>query len=164
MKLNLHRELVLMNKMTIKELKRKYAELFHEGVNSNNRVWIIRRIAWRLQANEQGGLSERARAKAEEIADDADLRVTPPTNTLTMPEPEMSITKTVSMGSDDRLPPPGTLITRQYKGQTLKVLVLESGFEFEGQIFKSLSALAKSITGSHTNGYLFFNLHKGGTR
>ena len=166
MKLNLHRELVLMQKMTTKELKRKYADLFGESVNTNNRTWLTRRLAWRPQANDPGGLSEWARARAEEIADDADLRVTAPKEQTLEPAPERTVTRTVAAdpSGDGRLPPAGTVLTRDYKGQALKVLVLADGFEFEGQRFRSLSALAKSITGSHVNGFAFFNLGKGGAR
>jgi len=57
---------------------------------------------------------------------------------------------------DHHLPLPGTILTRWYKGQTLKVQVLRHGFEYEGQVYKSLSAVAKAITGSHTSGFLFF--------
>ena len=59
-----------------------------------------------------------------------------------------------------RMPPPGTIITREYKGQTLQVKVLPQGFEFEGEVYKSLSAVAKAITGQHCNGYHFFRLGK----
>jgi hypothetical protein len=62
------------------------------------------------------------------------------------------------MPTTGRLPLPGTLITRVYKGRELHVQVLDDGFEFEGAVFKSLSAVAKHITGSHCNGYLFFRL------
>ena len=51
---------------------------------------------------------------------------------------------------------PGTILTRWYKGQSLKVQVLRYGFEYDGQVYKSLSAVAKAITGSHTSGHLFF--------
>jgi hypothetical protein len=61
---------------------------------------------------------------------------------------------------DPRLPPPGTVLTRIYKGQQLNVTVLAGGFAFQGKIFPSLSALAKAITGSHCNGYHFFRLTK----
>jgi hypothetical protein len=62
-----------------------------------------------------------------------------------------------------RLPLPGTILTRWYKGKTLSVQVLRHGFEYQGQVYKSLSAAAKAITGSHTSGYLFFRLAgKGG--
>jgi hypothetical protein len=60
--------------------------------------------------------------------------------------------------SDKRLPPPGSVITRIYKGQTFQVRVLVAGFEFAGTTYPSLSAVAKAITGSHCNGFLFFNL------
>ena len=59
---------------------------------------------------------------------------------------------------DDRLPPPGTLLTRQYKGRTIAVRVLDEAFEYDGQAYTSLSAVAKAITGSHLNGYQFFQL------
>jgi hypothetical protein len=61
---------------------------------------------------------------------------------------------------DDRLPPPSTTITREYKGQTLQIKVLQTGFEFEGEVYKSLSAVAKAITGQHCNGFHFFRLGK----
>jgi hypothetical protein len=59
---------------------------------------------------------------------------------------------------DRRLPPPGGVIQRLYKGQQLQVTVLQSGFAYQGQVFASLSAVAKAVTGSHCNGFLFFRL------
>jgi hypothetical protein len=60
---------------------------------------------------------------------------------------------------------PGQELTREYKGQTLLVRVLPHGFEFEGEVYKSLSAVAKVITGTHCNGYLFFRLRgQGGAK
>ena len=53
---------------------------------------------------------------------------------------------------------PGEQLFRQYKGQTLLVNVRPDGFEFEGEVYKSLSAVARKITGTHCNGYLFFRL------
>jgi hypothetical protein len=47
---------------------------------------------------------------------------------------------------------------RRYKGETLRVTVLADGFEFKGERYGSLSAIAKSVTGSHMNGYRFFGL------
>ncbi len=58
--------------------------------------------------------------------------------------------------ADHRLPPPGTVLTRTYKGARLEVRVLAGGFEYDGQVYKSLSAVAKAITGQHCNGFLFF--------
>ena len=60
---------------------------------------------------------------------------------------------------------PGSVITRQYKGETLLVHVLTSGFAYEGEVYRTLSAVAKAITGTHTNGFLFFRMGKyGGAR
>ena len=50
--------------------------------------------------------------------------------------------------ADDRLPPPGTILARPYKGRTLQVQVLTEGFAFEGNVYPSLSAVAKAATGS----------------
>jgi hypothetical protein len=61
---------------------------------------------------------------------------------------------------DGRLPAPGRAIVRRYKGETLRVTVLADGFEFKGERYGSLSAIAKSVTGSHMNGYRFFGLLK----
>ncbi|MFC1476200.1 DUF2924 domain-containing protein, partial [Candidatus Zixiibacteriota bacterium] len=59
---------------------------------------------------------------------------------------------------DPRLPKVGTTITKKYKGKTFNVRVLEKGFEYNGQVFRSLSGIAKHVTGSIWNGYGFFNL------
>ena len=59
---------------------------------------------------------------------------------------------------DLRLPRPGDVLSRRYKGRDVTVRVLESGFEFEGRRFRSLTAVAKAVTGAHWNGLLFFGL------
>ena len=63
------------------------------------------------------------------------------------------------VAADGRLPPPGSVITRKYKGAVVQVKVLSGGFEFAGEVYASLSAVAKAVTGSHCNGYLFFRLN-----
>src|SRR5271165_758639 len=68
--------------MTVGHLKKKYGEVFGEASRSNHKQFLFRRIAWRMQANAWGGLSERARRRALEIADDADLRICMPRNLL----------------------------------------------------------------------------------
>jgi Protein of unknown function (DUF2924) len=52
------------------------------------------------------------------------------------------------------------VITRDYKGETLRDTVLTDGFEFEGEKYKSLSAVAKAVTAQHLNGFAFFRLTK----
>ena len=150
----LRAELARMEDMSVGQLREKYAELYGETSRSRHRRYLIRRIAWRLQANAEGDLSERARRRAEELAIDADVRTTPPRGEFKR-QPSK-----VSVSTDPRLPAPGTAIVRQYKGRTLRVLVLANGLEYEGRRYKSLSAVAKAVTGSHCNGFRFFHLEE----
>jgi Protein of unknown function (DUF2924) len=164
MDINVRREVAALGRMTVGELRAKYANLFGEATNARHKEWLIRRIAWRIQAKAEGDLTERARQRAAELANDADLRVSAP-KAVSQPAqgPERTKTTALRVTGDNRLPIPGTIITRKYKGQTLQVRVLPDAFEFEGETYKSLSAVAKAATGSHCNGYLFFRLrHHGG--
>jgi hypothetical protein len=158
MHLNVAKELAQLKRMSTLDLRSRYAEVFGEATNANNKPWLIKRIVWRLQALAEGDLSERAKRRAEELACDADLRVNPPRNeTAYRPAPEeLTTTRTIPFKADDRLPPPGTVLSRPYKGDTLQIRVLADGFEFEGQVYASLSAVARAVTGSHCNGYHFF--------
>ena len=159
MALNITREVAAMQRMTPKELQEKYADVFGEQPRSRNKQWLVKRIAWRMQANEEGDLSERARRRAMELANDADLRVTAPRRPKSGDgEPA----KTVRLRTDRRLPMPGAIITREYKGEMVQVKVLPRGFEYEGEVYTSLSAVAKVVTGTHWNGYHFFGLRKKG--
>ena len=62
---------------------------------------------------------------------------------------------------DPRIPRPGVVLSRPYHGQEIRVTVLEEGFEWNGRRFRSLSALAREVTGQRWNGLLFFGLTKG---
>lgn len=150
-------ELAALGQMTVGELRERFAELHGETTRSRHRTWLIRRILWRMQANAEGDLSERARRRAEELAVDADVRTTPP-RTAASSNGRGTRGEAVSVATDPRLPRPGMAITRQYKGKQIEVRVKSDGFEWDGRRFKSLSAVAKAITGSHCNGFRFFNL------
>ena len=76
------------------------------------------------------------------------------------PATDRTLTATLPRESDNRLPPPGTILQRTYKGAVVQVQVLDDGFEHAGAKYRSLSAVAKAITGSHVNGYAFFGLGK----
>ena len=154
-----------MKRMTTRQLRDRYEEVFGEACRSNHKQWLIKRIAWRLQANEEGDLSERARRRAMELANDADLRMKAPPQKKAEPAPAArKVTGTVPQRHDDRIPMPGTILTREYKGRTVQVTVLPDGFEYEGEVHQSLSAVAKAVTGSHTSGFLFFRLNSKGAR
>jgi hypothetical protein len=159
-------DLAALPTLTMAQLRCRYAELFGEASHATNKTWLIRRLAWRLQALALGDLSQRARDRAAQLANDADLRLSPPKGPVAQPmpplpkEPTQVAPRVAAVPSDPRLPSPGSLITRIYKGQQVDVTVLASGFAFHGQVFPSLSALAKAITGSHCNGFHFFRLTK----
>lgn len=158
-------ELAALRRMGVAELCDKYAEVFGETTATRNRTWLQRRIAWRIQANAEGDLSERARQRAAELVRDADLRVTAPKTPPAVRPVTRGGTRSGTLTkakSDDRLPPPGSVLTRVYKGETVQVKVLPQGFEYANAVYGSLSAVAKAITGSHCNGYLFFGLTRGG--
>lgn len=156
---DLGKELAALQRLPLGRLKDKYTDVFGEPPSGNSRPWLVRRIAWRLQERALGGLSERARARAAELADDADLRVVPPRGESIHRPAAPPVP--VPARADRRLPPPGTVLSRPYKGGVLEVKVLPDGFEFAGQRYGSLSAVAKAATGSHCNGFAFFGLAKG---
>jgi hypothetical protein len=155
MHLNVVKELAALEAMTVTELRDRYAQVFGEETRVGNKAWLVKRIIWRLQALAEGDLSERARRRAAELAQDADLRLSPPRQKQSAPTSAHKNGKASAL-VNGHLPLPGIVLTRWYKGQTLKVQVLRHGFEYDGQVYKSLSALAKAITGSHTSGHLFF--------
>ena len=172
--MNLADEITALARRTVPELRERYAALFGEGTTAKHKTWLVKRIAWRLQAVAEGELSERARQRALQLANDADLRLSPPKPTATPPcaeqtaEPpetgESAATATPDgvpappRYADARLPAPGGILTRLYKGRRLEITVLARGFAHAGTVYRSLSAVAKAITGSHVNGYLFFRL------
>jgi hypothetical protein len=141
-------------------LRLKYREIFGEESRSSNRRFLFRRIAWRLQAKVEGDLSERARQRALEIADDADLRICAPDGFFVHSGAENAAKPVSRMGRprDARLPRPGALITRQFQDRRIVVKVLEKGFEYQSQRYRSLSAIAREITGTRWNGLIFFGL------
>ena len=145
--------------MTVGQLKNRYREVFGEDSRSNHKQFLFRRVAWRIQANAEGGLSERARRRALEIADDADLRIRAPKNFLKETLDQTRIVESrVSSSADPRLPLPGTLLIRRFQGNDVVVRVREDGFEWSGRLYSSLSAAVREATGTRWNGFAFFNL------
>ena len=158
MSTNTAHELAALRRMTPQQLRDRYAEVFGETTNAKNKVWLVKRVAWRLQALAEGDLSERARRRAAELANEADVRLNPPTARTEPTVAGRTVGALSLYRADPRLPAPGSMLTRPYKGRNLQVKVLERGFEYEGVVYPSLSAVAKAITRSHCSGYLFFGL------
>ena len=157
-------EIAALDQMTTSELAELYAGLHGQPCRTRHRAYLIRKIAWRIQANAEGDLSERARNRAAELANDAEVRVMAPKTMICPPQAGESATRTrpVLLGqagpTDPRLPASGSAIVRQYKGRIHGVVVEDGGFEYEGDRYRTLTAVAKRITGSHVNGFRFFRL------
>jgi len=169
MGLNVGKEIADLKQMTVRELREKYEAVFGEPTRAGNKDWLFKRTAWRIQALAEGDLSERARRRAEFLARDADLRTTAPRAPLATPGGNGERGGAGGNGAtgkpapavlDERVPPAGTVLTRVYRGQAYHVVVRDDGFEYDGQVFRSLSAIAELITGSHWNGLLFFKIAK----
>jgi hypothetical protein len=163
--LDIDREVLQMRAMSVDQLRKRFAEVFRESTHSRHKEWLIKRIAWRMQAHAEGGLSERAYRRAIELAKDADLRTTMPRQSQPAPDAaERTVTQPATIQPGTTLLP-GTGLVRQYKGKAIRVTVLADGFEFEGERYKSLTAIAEVVTGKHWNGFHFFGLRpKGGQR
>jgi hypothetical protein len=144
-------------KQSTQALRTKYQHLFGESPRSGHKDYLFRRIAWRLQANRYGDLSDEAREHALAIADDRDLRLR--LREKGDPKKRESHRRArVRRSTDLRLPLPGTILTRSYKGKILRVCVLPDGFRYQDRRFRSLSAVAEHITGTRWNGFVFFAL------
>lgn len=145
-----------LRKLNVAALRTKYRQVCGEESKSFNKQFLFRRIAWRLQAKAEGDLSERALDRAAAIAEDADLRTRAPKD---FSDTSTSVPRPVSRAGpprDARLPPPGTLLTRRLDHRQIVVKVLDQGFEYDSRPYRSLSAIAREITGTRWNGLIFF--------
>ncbi len=150
------RQVARLQTMTVGDLRERYAEVFGDEPRSRNKDYLWKRIAFRIQELAEGGISDRAKKRAEELARDTDLRVKPPKDFQPLPDQPLK--------RDPRLPAPGSKLKREYNGKEHEVLVLADAFEYAGRRFSSLSAVAREITGTRWNGFLFFAIAEGGGR
>ena len=137
-------EILALQKMSVAQLKEKWKEVFGEEPSSRNKAFLWKKLARKIQETEYGNASEEG-----ELASNGNTKNRPTTKT-----------KRPASIRDRRLPMPGTIITRDYKGHRIEVTVLEKGFEYGGGVYRSLSAVADEVTGSHWNGFLFFGLKR----
>jgi hypothetical protein len=137
------------------ELQLEWPRLYNgETCRSRNRPYLVKRLCWRLQERRLGGLSDRARARLKELAPDGFTRARTPHVGRDAAEPA-PVEKRVR---DMRLPSPGAVLTRQYRGREIRVVALADGFEWDGRRYGSLSEVARAVTGARWNGRLFFAL------
>ena len=147
--------------MTGAELAEKYLALFGQAARSRNKDFLRKRLAWRIQELAEGGLSERALTRIEELGVDALVswrsRARAGTHASPRPPSEGAV-------RDPRLPSVGTVIRRVHSTTDHSVTILDEGFEYRGERFRSLSKIARVITDTPWNGYLFFFGRANGTK
>lgn len=159
-------QLAELKTMTVAGLRVRYEEVFGEPSRSRNKDYLRKKIAYRIQELAEGGLSDRARARIEELAGDAPVRWRSSSKGNGAVDgdgaeaPAVAVAETPAR--DPRLPPPGTVITREHDGVEHKVTMLEDGFEYRGTRYPTLSAIAREISGTNWNGFLFFRLQRRG--
>jgi hypothetical protein len=155
-------QIQVLRGMKVSELRVRWRELFGEDSRSNNKDFLWRRLAWRVQELAYGGLSERAKTRLAELSKEVDLRFLPPRGWKDALESATAQKPVVERGPvrDPRLPKPGAILSRLYRGHDIRVTVLAKGFEWDGRPYRSLSAIAREVTGQRWNGMIFFGLTK----
>lgn len=128
-----------LSDLPMQDLWALWDDLFDSRPNHHNRVGLENRIAYRLQERVYGGLASAARARLEKIG-------------------ETGIVPSSHQSEANRLMP-GTLLSRVYDGVEHRVIVRgPNQFEYAGSPYKSLSAIARKITGTQWSGPAFFGL------
>lgn len=135
--------LAALKNMTVNELKAEWQALFDAPAPNNSRTFLESRLAYRIQELTYGGPDKQTRRLLDLLAD----------------EVEGTLTRKAQI-ADPRNPVVGTKLIREWDGIAHTVTVLKEGFEWGGQRYKSLSAVARSITGTRWNGYRFFGLRE----
>ena len=159
-------QVVALTHLSIAELRVRWQEVFGEETSQRNRQYLVKRLAWELQCRHFGGeLSPEAKQRLDELQEE--FRTTPPTQWFRGARhnraPAPSTPKRSRAVRDPAAPKPGTILSRDYHGTKVVVTVRgEREFEWRGEIFKSLSAVANAVTGSHVSGVAFFGLAKKG--
>ena len=124
------------------ELKKLWIELFDEPAPRKKRDYLIPRLAWRIQELAYGGLSDNAQDRI---------------NRLVRSKEELK-----PASRRVKRPAVGTKLIREYQGIEHHVTVTRNGFEYQGRTFRSLSHIAREITGTRWSGPLFFGLTRSG--
>ena len=135
--------LAALKAMSVNELKSEWQAMFDATAPNNSRTFLESRLAYRIQELTYGGPDKQTRRLLDLLAD----------------EVEGTLTRKAQI-ADPRNPVVGTKLIREWDGIAHTVTVLKEGFEWGGQRYKSLSAVARAITGTRWNGYRFFGLRE----
>ena len=156
MKENIADNIETLKSATLSTIQERYKELFSVAeAPCANKPYLIKKIAYKLQEMACGGLSDEAKARIAELIEKYD----PINNKALRPQVVSAGKNVVSIPfmRDKRLPIPGTVIHKKYKGEDIHVKILDKGFEYKDRYYRSLTAIAFELTGAHWNGFAFFN-------
>ncbi len=149
-------QLAALEQMNVGQLAEKYRELYGEPTRTRNKDYLRKRLSWRVQELAEGGLPASALERIAQLGDAVPerwrMRQAAQVQDLGTVQP--------TEPRDPRVPPVGTVLRRVFNGVAHEVTVCSEGFEHGGERFKTLSAVAKHITGTPWNGFLFFGLKK----
>ena len=141
------RDLAELQGLRLSALRARWRDLFGTEPPGYKRDRMVKRLGYRLQELAYGGLTPEASSRLEQIAEEVDGPV----------RKDGKVRPMRRRKADGQLTP-GTRLVREWGGQQHEVTVLESGFEYAGRTFRSLSAVARAISNSHWNGWAFFGL------
>ena len=156
--------------LTTKELRAEYEELFGRPPQTTNKQHLFRRIAWEIQAQAEGRLPDAIREYACRIAEQTELykrvaenlkkrnATTTSAGSHQVEPPRRRPDPRIPKPRDPRLPAPGSMLVLKRGRETARVTVLETGFEYAGQRYRSLSAVARAVAGRSVNAFEFFGL------
>ncbi|WP_226780763.1 DUF2924 domain-containing protein [Oceaniglobus trochenteri] len=135
--------LATLKAMSVRDLKAEWEKLFGSAAPNNSRTFLEMRIAYRIQELTYGGPDRETRRMLDLLADEVE-----------------GVARRKNQIADPRNPVVGTRLIREWDGVEQTVIVLTDGFDWQGRKFKSLSAVARAITGTRWNGYRFFGLRE----
>nr|CRH06177.1 conserved protein of unknown function [Candidatus Magnetococcus massalia] len=138
------RQVTALPDMTMSDLKAMWRDLFNQEPQHHGKHYLVRKLAYRIQELAFGGINKSTKKRLDELSGDKK-----PSNKVSL-QPKRK---------ENGLSP-GTKLVREWKGNEYVVTVLENGFELLGQKYRSLSGVAKAITGTHWSGNAFFGLKK----
>ena len=132
------RQIGELNRMSMAQLRKRWEDLFGSDGGHLSRNHLIRRLAYRVQELAYGGLSREARKAIKDIADGKSVGRVPKRQKTNLQ--------------------PGTRLLRDWRGERYEVIVQKDAFLYDGKTYRSLSAVARAITGAHWSGNRFFGL------
>ena len=127
-------------------LKQTWRELYQSEPPAFNRQYLISRLSYRLQELAYGGLNPATAERLEAMVEDGRY-----------------VDREAARKRMKDRPVTGTRLIREWQGIEHTVTVLDDGFEWQGRPYKSLSAIARAITGTRWNGLVFFGLKSQGS-